>query len=106
MSAPKFSNHHHQIIPVDNLLIGHAAEHGADLIGAQADDAAGVGGRVIAQAAGELLPFRIAQSDDVALAEIALDLDDADGQEAAAALLHGGAGAGINDQAAFGLSRE
>ena len=38
--------------------------------------------------------------------DVGLHLHDANGQEAASALLHGGASAGINNEPALGLSRE
>ena len=67
---------------MDDLVVERRAEACAGLLGAQAADAAGVGGGVVGEPAGELLPARVADADDVALVELADDLDDADREQA------------------------
>src|SRR5437764_200231 len=75
-----------EVVAVDDLLVGDAAQDLGNLIGAQADDPPGVGRGIVGQAAGELGPGGVAQGDDVALAEGADHLHDADGQQAPAAV--------------------
>ena len=82
-SPPPRSDDQHQIVAVDDLVIEGLAEGLAGLLGAEAADAAGVRGGVVGQPAGELVAGRVADADDVPLVELADDLDDADGQQAA-----------------------
>ena len=67
---------------MDDLVVEGLAEGLAGLLGAEAADLPGVGGGVVGQAAGELVAVGVADADDVALLELADDLDDADGQQA------------------------
>src|SRR6185312_8903144 len=77
------SGDQHQIVAVDDLIIEGRAEGLAGLLGAEAADAAGVRGGVVCQPAGELAAGQVANADDVPLVELADDLDDADGKQAA-----------------------
>ncbi len=72
---------------MDDLVVECRAEGRSGFFGVQAADGAGVGGGVIAQAAGELLAGGVADSDNVAFVEFADDIDDADGQQALATRL-------------------
>ena len=74
---------------MDDLVVEGRAEGLAGLFGAEAADVAGVGGGVVGQPAGELLPGRVADADDVAFLEFADDLDDADGEQALRARFEG-----------------
>ena len=60
-----------QVVPVDQLGVQLDADQGDDLLGVQPGDAAGVGGGVVAQPAGELGAGPVAQGDDIPLAEVA-----------------------------------
>ena len=90
---------------MDDLVVERRAERLAGLEGVLASDRPGVGGGVVGQAAGELLAAAVADADDVALLELALDLDDADGQQAVRARFEGLAGAVVDDEAAPGPGR-
>ena len=82
---------------MDDLVVERRAEGLAGLVGAQAADAAGVGGGVVGESAGEFVAVGVADADDVALVELADHLDDADGQQALRARFERPAGAGVDD---------
>ena len=86
------SDDQHQVIAVDDLVIEGRAQGLAGLAGVEAADDPGVGGGVIGEAAGELVAGGVADADDVALLELADDLDDADGQQALASPIRWPAG--------------
>src|SRR2546429_5310096 len=79
---PEPLSQYYQVISMHQFDIGQVAEHLGDLLGAQAADALGGGRGVIAQPAGVLLAGRVAEGDDIAFAEGADHLKDADRQQA------------------------
>src|SRR5208337_5460043 len=95
-----------EVVAMDDLVVECRAEGRSGLVGVQAADGAGVGGGIIAQAAGELLAGGVANSDDVAFVEFADNIDNADSQQALAARLDRAAGAGVDDVMAAGPGRQ
>src|SRR5688572_22674829 len=95
------SDNDNQIIAMDHFLIGYGAQDLADLFSPQADNATGIGGGVVAQAAGEFAAVGIAEGHDVAFTETADYFNDADSEQTASLLFHGRACPGIDDDAAF-----
>src|SRR5581483_8835389 len=92
---------YHQVITVDDLVIGDCSQRFGYLLGAQSENPMSVLSAVVREAAGELDAVAIAQRDHVALVERTLHLHDADGQETATFFLHGAAGAGVDKKLPF-----
>ena len=95
------------VVAVDDFVVGAVAEDRGDLAGLQALDPADFVGAVVGQAAGELGAVGVAQADHVALVETGPRRSTTPiGQQAAALLLDGRAGAGVEDQMAARLDGE
>ena len=88
---------------MDDFFVGALAQDGGNFGCLQPANPPDVVGTVVAQPPGELLSLGIPVGDDIAFAEMSVDLDDPDGQEAAAGALDGASGAGIDDEPAAGL---
>jgi len=91
---------------VDDLLVGKPAKDLGNLSGPQAPDPADVLGRVVGQPSGEFTSVTITEGDQVALVELANNIDDSGGQKALAAFFDGLAGSGVDDDAAAGLDAQ
>src|SRR5262245_59434602 len=79
---------YYQVIAMNNFLIGEVAKNLGDLLRAHAENFAGVGRRVIREAARKLLTVEIAQANHIALFEFPLHADDADRQQTASFFFH------------------
>src|SRR4051794_10817735 len=71
-----------EVVLMDHLVVVGRLEGLARLVGPEPPDPAGLGGRIVGQAAGEFLAVVVADPDDVALVELADDVDDPDREEA------------------------
>src|SRR6185503_12859274 len=76
----------HEIVAVDQLGLAGEAEQAADFGRGLARDQPRFGAAVVAETPADLLAARAPHGDDVAAVEVALDADDADRQQALAAV--------------------
>jgi len=97
------SRGHHHIVAVDDFVVGAMAQDGADLFGLVPFDLADFVGVVIGEPASEFDAVGASEPHDIAFMEVALGIDDAGGQEAAAFVFDGRARAGVEQETASRL---
>jgi competence protein ComEC len=81
---PDGSDADHEVVGVNDLVVGPLAEHLGELAGLEALDLPDVVGGVVGQSLGDLAAARCHDEHDVAAVELALDVRDARGEEALA----------------------